>query len=396
MFCEKCGTKLEENDMFCPKCGNPIEDKTLLTQDVGQECIEYANIPDLNLAKKSNHNFVKWICAGMLGIFVIVAGLIVVGAISGWHVKHDWTEATCTEPETCITGGETRGEASGHNWAEATCTEPEICTVCEENRGEASGHTYTEPTCTEAAVCTVCGEIGQEASGHTYTEPTCTEAAICTACGEMAGEAMGHIWEGGSCSEPQLCSVCGAKNEVLGHDWNVEYATCEMDKKCNRCQTIEEYALGHELIDSGICRRCKEQAGIMLTPSNFQPYLTLALNTKCNDHMDNGKEYYTYWYKPYIKDKNAQYKFHNVIMQMKVYLTTDISKGEKSAIEGTIHEVTIVLDEDGEIVEKSITPQNMELQMLGKWSNRSDLKFYGYIYEMEGFCYDPSIATVDE
>ena len=289
MFCEECGAQLDEGTLFCPECGNRIENEAPLFQNAEQE--------PANFAEKSNFNLKKWIAIGGLGIFVAVVCLMVFGVAKGWHIKHEWLEATCTEPEICVKGRETRGEALGHDWLEATCTEPEICTVC--------------------------GEISGEALGHTYTEPTCMEASVCTICGETVGEALGHMWEGNLCLEPQICSVCGANGEMLGHEWNIEYATCDTDKMCNRCQTIEAYALGHELIDSGICKRCKEQVGIMLTASNFQPYFTLSPHTECREHTDNqGEEYYTYWYVMNIKDVNTQLKFHNVVVHVKMYLTT--------------------------------------------------------------------------
>ncbi len=60
---------------------------------------------------------------------------------------HDWKDATCTEPKTCKTCGETEGEALGHDWEwvidkEATTTEEgekhEECKVCGEKRNEGT------------------------------------------------------------------------------------------------------------------------------------------------------------------------------------------------------------------------------------------------------------------
>ena len=55
--------------------------------------------------------------------------------LTGCHLKHEWLEATCTEPKTCTVGGETEGEALGHTWTEATCALPKTCSVCGETEG---------------------------------------------------------------------------------------------------------------------------------------------------------------------------------------------------------------------------------------------------------------------
>ena len=83
---------------------------------------------------------------------------------------HNWQDATCTEPKTCILCGETTGEAIGHNWQDGACTTPKTCTICGET-GEAPGHSYvTEilaPTFTASGqqqkVCSVCGDTVTEA-----------------------------------------------------------------------------------------------------------------------------------------------------------------------------------------------------------------------------------------
>ena len=83
---------------------------------------------------------------------------------------HNWQDATCTEPKTCILCGETTGEAIGHIWY-ATCTEPRTCTVCGGTDGEALGHSYVaeileKPTFTttgqQQKVCSVCGDTVTE------------------------------------------------------------------------------------------------------------------------------------------------------------------------------------------------------------------------------------------
>lgn len=44
--------------------------------------------------------------------------------------EHTWQEATCTEPRTCLTCGETEGEPLGHQPTPADYWTPSVCSVC--------------------------------------------------------------------------------------------------------------------------------------------------------------------------------------------------------------------------------------------------------------------------
>lgn len=123
---------------------------------------------------------------------VIVGALMVstMALLTGCHMSHDWQEATCITPRTCLTGGETEGEVLGHTWVDATCTEPKTCSVCGETEGEPLGHIWVEATCSEAKHCSVCGVTEGEPLEHTLTEANYQQAATCTVCGEIVGEPL--------------------------------------------------------------------------------------------------------------------------------------------------------------------------------------------------------------
>ena len=95
----------------------------------------------------------------LIAIFILFALFNLVSC----KCKHEWKEATCTEPMTCSLCGEKQGEPLGHKWAEATCTEPMTCSVCGEKQGEPLGHKYVNPTCSSNEIsypyCDSCGEI---------------------------------------------------------------------------------------------------------------------------------------------------------------------------------------------------------------------------------------------
>ena len=105
-------------------------------------------------------------------------------------MSHDWQDATCTEPKTCIKCGKTEGEALGHTWADATCTESKTCSICGATEGEALGHIWIDATCTVPKACSNCGATEGEALGHTLTEANYQQAAICTVCGATVGEPL--------------------------------------------------------------------------------------------------------------------------------------------------------------------------------------------------------------
>ena len=81
---------------------------------------------------------------------LVAVGWILEGI--GWfgagNHKHEFKDATCTDPKTCKTCGTEKGEALGHNWLAATCTEAKECSVCGVVEGNALGHTYKDGSCT--------------------------------------------------------------------------------------------------------------------------------------------------------------------------------------------------------------------------------------------------------
>lgn len=93
--------------------------------------------------------------------------------LSACGCKHEWEEATCTEPKTCTKCGEIEGEPLGHNWTEATCTEPKTCSRCGETDGEPLGHDVLKWTVTEESTCSKAGvESGECTRCHeTITSP---------------------------------------------------------------------------------------------------------------------------------------------------------------------------------------------------------------------------------
>lgn len=131
---------------------------------------------------------------------------------------HEWVDASCTSPSSCLLCGETEGDALGHDYKDATCTDPETCSRCGDTKGDALGHDVDDATCTEASVCARCVKTVKAALGHSYKDATCTSASVCSRCGETKGDALGHDYKAATCTDPEICSRCGdTKGDALGH-----------------------------------------------------------------------------------------------------------------------------------------------------------------------------------
>lgn len=87
----------------------------------------------------------------LLSTFVIFLVLI---SLAGCGCEHQWEDATCDTPKTCLICGKTQGEPLGHEWVGPTCVDPEFCSVCgieKPSGAEALGHDY------QNGYCTICG-----------------------------------------------------------------------------------------------------------------------------------------------------------------------------------------------------------------------------------------------
>lgn len=166
------------------------------------------------------------------------------------HV-HEWEEADCENPKTCVTCGETTGTAAGHDWQNATCTSAKTCVTCEKTEGSAKGHDWEAATCTAAKTCRVCGAAEGKANGHDWQEATCTTAKTCKTCQQTTGNANDHQYLDG------VCEACGEKDpdyqkpitysQGLAYQVNEDGKTCSVsigtctDADINIPPTIDEY-----------------------------------------------------------------------------------------------------------------------------------------------------------
>ena len=100
--CPGCGFQNNANARFCSNCARKL-DRTWL--DAFKEFL------------KNNWKLL------MIGAVLVV---ILAGFLFKPH-EHTWEEATCTNPKTCTSCGETSGTTAAHQWKAATCADPKTC-----------------------------------------------------------------------------------------------------------------------------------------------------------------------------------------------------------------------------------------------------------------------------
>lgn len=206
------------------------------------------------------------------------------GCDSGCGAPHEWIDATCTAPRTCLTCGEIKGQPLGHTWDQEVCGTDKICLTCGEV--EEYGHIVEvdegyAATCeadglTEGSHCSRCETVFVEqeaipAIGHNYVltiaEATClapeTHTYECSNCldtyTEQYGEVTDHDIEGvkpsGNIHVLEMCMVisyytckdCGTRISV----YKTEHTYVLVDKVEATCVSdgYEEYR----------CRYCKNE-----------------------------------------------------------------------------------------------------------------------------------------
>ena len=122
-----------------------------------------------------------------------VASMILILSFTGFLLtgcghEHVWSEATCENPKTCTSCGETEGEPLGHDWIEATCEEPKTCATCGKTEGEPLEHEWMQATFKAPKTCINCGETEGGILGlteltvesDTYNKIIKSDAYVCT------------------------------------------------------------------------------------------------------------------------------------------------------------------------------------------------------------------------
>ncbi len=148
-----------------------------------------------------------WAGAGLAAAVTVTAVvLLLCTCVFG---NHRYRAATCTEPETCMRCGMTRGEPFGHDEKAATCEQPSVCFRCGEKLSDPLGHAFLPADCETPESCMRCGITRGEPLGHGFLPATCTEPETCFRCGMTRGEPLGHEMTAANFQTPATCTRCG-------------------------------------------------------------------------------------------------------------------------------------------------------------------------------------------
>ncbi len=131
-----------------------------------------------------------------------------------------------------------------HEFFDATCQSPASCMHCGYQVGEKTDHNWQDADCTNAKWCISCGMTEGLPLGHDFTEATCTAPMTCKVCGVTEGSSLGHIGGEGTCAEPSLCERCGEYYSAKGHTVITSYADGIPSYVCIECgatYTLEDY-----------------------------------------------------------------------------------------------------------------------------------------------------------
>ena len=128
-------------------------------------------------------------------ILIKIISLIIILSLTSCggdkECTHEWADATCKTPKTCVKCNATEGGVGDHVYTDATCENAQECKYCGVWYGLSLGHKYNPATCYKPKTCQRCGKQVGEVS-HTYCDATCTDPIICENCGQQTGEPIGH------------------------------------------------------------------------------------------------------------------------------------------------------------------------------------------------------------
>ena len=161
-------------------------------------------------------------------VFLTVA--LALFLLAGCGCQHEWQDASCIVPKTCINCQETEGESIGHNWQDASCMVPKTCIDCQATEGETIDHSWEEATCTVPKTCAVCDLTEGDVLPHEWVEVSCAAPKHCSACSLTEGEALPHTWQEANYQRAQSCTVCGAEEgQPVPGDYELAGIVCNME-----------------------------------------------------------------------------------------------------------------------------------------------------------------------
>ncbi len=154
--------------------------------------------------------------------------------------NHQWLDANCSHPKTCLSCGTTEGtkinnehayakngedyscvycgveapdgafECTVHQWLDANCTNPKTCMHCGATEGSkiANAHAWAESG--DWYACVFCDAMAPEDSceSHQWLNANCTYAKTCMKCGEQEGAKLADAHAYKKSGDWYACAFC--------------------------------------------------------------------------------------------------------------------------------------------------------------------------------------------
>lgn len=308
----------------------------------------------------------------MKKIFLAFFTFLIVVSFCSCSCSHEWQEASCSVPQTCLKCGETFGVPLTHVWQEASCTSPRVCLLCGVAEGDVLPHEWLAPSCTEAKTCFSCGLTEGGPLGHSWVDATCTTPETCSVCKEQNGVAPGHFLTetvtviDASCTSPGsiegVCSICKStftqETPLLEHtpsDWKITLEATYDDAGitailCSECEAVIEeksYELTDEEKENWYKKVCQTIAyeDIARNPNDYigQRVRVTGEVIWCHQEASSEKDYSVYMI--YTKKSYGYYLEDMFSIVIYNYDQPRILSGDIITFYG---EVTGLMDEYGE------------------------------------------------
>ena len=131
----------------------------------------------LFISHERTNTMKKTLC--LISVFMLI--VVLAFSLSSCECNHEWQEATCTAPKTCVKCGEKSGSPLWHDYVRIACDECMSCSRCGKNTSEKLPHQYIGE-CEKIGVCYYCNEQSPEVLEHSYNGNVKTGVLKCTNC----------------------------------------------------------------------------------------------------------------------------------------------------------------------------------------------------------------------
>lgn len=215
--CPECGKKISDKATHCIGCGIGMDEIQKIRLNSNPENLANSKMDDEKGTLDNRNNHISQYAAkkqSLISVLLMIICGVCIFIILIVCVL--WGNGTLKRKGVFNSIYSLTGLCLSHDWENADCDTPKTCLICNKKIGEAIGHKNVIQERIDAGciteggikyVCEVCGNISEEIIdplGHDWIEATCTDPRTCSRCGEKEeGSVLGHTVSTG------ICGRCG-------------------------------------------------------------------------------------------------------------------------------------------------------------------------------------------